>query len=261
MEANEVVGGKRITIRSLSAEKLDYAGVPEILVSKIDSGIEYACFEVSDEGVGITVELGQQVYTLGVTTKSRLRFEHSGEGIGKGLHIVWDSVTANNGAVEFVRNESNGVTFRVFLPAVSEPAGSEVVEVQPRAQAIPCTDMEHGKLLLIEDDEDVREVTCAVLEASNWDVVSVSSAEEALELYGGDFRMLISDIRLGPARLDGHQFVEEVRARGSKIPILLVSGYTQKEVRECLDPDEGIVRFLKKPFTPTQLATAIEEVL
>ncbi|MEE2856503.1 MAG: response regulator [Planctomycetota bacterium] len=256
MEANEVVGGKRVTIRTLSVEKIDHSEIPEGLASKIVSGIQYASFEVIDEGVGITAELGEQVYTLGVTTKSGLRTEHVGERFGKGLHIVWDSVTANNGAVDFVRNESNGVTFRVFLPA-----GSEVVEAQPRAYVIPSVEREHGKVLLIEDDEDVREVTCAVLEASGWDVDSVSSAEEALEWYEDDFRLLISDIRLGPARLDGHQLVEEIRSRGSLIPFLLISGYTQKEVMECVDPHEGIVRFLKKPFTPEELDAAIWEVV
>ncbi len=256
MEANEVVGGKRVTIRSSAAKKWGNSDIPEILASNVDTGIQYACFEVCDEGVGITPELGLQVYTLGVTTKSSSQSEHAGEVSGKGLHIVWDSVTANGGAVEFVRNELNGVTFRVFLPA-----GSEVVEVQPKAHVIPSTDVEPGRLLLIEDDDDVREVTSAVLEESGWDVDSVSSAELALEMYDDDFRLLISDIRLGPGKLDGHQLVEEIRSRGSKIPVLLISGYTQKEVRECDDPEEGIVCFLKKPFTPKHLASAIDKVL
>jgi signal transduction histidine kinase/CheY-like chemotaxis protein len=256
MEANEVVGGKKITIRSLSPEMVDLADTPEELASKIDSGIRYSCFEVIDEGVGITPELGQQVFNLGVTTKGGLRNDYGRDGFGSGLHIVWDMVSANNGAVDFIRNDSMGVKFRVFLPA-----GPEVDEKQPEVIVIPRLQAEKGRVLLIEDDEDVREVTCAVLRESGWVVEPVASAEEALELYEGNFRMVISDIRLGPARLDGHQFVEEVRARESRIPILLVSGYTQKEVRKCDGPDDGIVDFLKKPFLPEDLLSAMEEVL
>jgi len=256
MEANEVGGGKKLTIRTLSEEKVDLSDIPEGLASNIDSGIKYACFEVIDEGVGITQELGQQVFTLGVSTKSGLRSKNVEDGFGSGLHIVWDMVSANNGAVDFIRNDSMGVKFRVFLPA-----GSEVDEKQPEVIVIPRLQAEKGRVLLIEDDEDVREVTCAVLRESGWVVEPVASAEEALELYEGNFRMVISDIRLGPARLDGHQFVEEVRARESRIPILLVSGYTQKEVRMCDGPDDGIVDFLKKPFLPEELLSAMEEVL
>ena len=256
MEANEVGGGKKLTIRTLSEEKVDLSDIPEGLASNIDSGIKYACFEVIDEGIGITSELGQQVFTLGVSTKSGLRSKYVEDGFGSGLHIVWDSVSANNGAVDFVRNDSTGVKFRVFLPA-----GSEVPEKQSDVNVIPRFQAEKGKVLLIEDDEDVREVTCAVLRESGWVVEPVASAEEALELYEDNFRMVISDIRLGPAMLDGHQLVEEVRARGSRIPILLVSGYTQKEVRMCDGPDEGIVGFLKKPFLPEELLSAMEEVL
>ena len=256
MEANEVGGGKKLTIRTLSEEKVDLSDIPEGLASNIDSGIKYACFEVIDEGVGITQELGQQVFTLGVSTKSGLRSKNVEDGFGSGLHIVWDSVSANNGAVDFIRNELVGVTFRVFLPA-----GCNVVEEQPLAHVIPSIPAESGRVLLVEDDADVREVTCAVLEESGWVVEAVASAEEALDLYDGDFRLLISDIRLGPAKLDGHQLADEFRSRGSRIPILLISGYTQKEVRECDDPDEGIVRFLEKPFIPEELISAIGKVL
>jgi len=256
MEANEVGGGKKLTIRTLSEEKVDLSDIPEGLASNIDSGIKYACFEVIDEGIGITSELGQQVFTLGVSTKSGLRSKYVEDGFGSGLHIVWDSVSANNGAVDFIRNELVGVTFRVFLPA-----GCNVVEEQPLAHVIPSIPAESGRVLLVEDDADVREVTCAVLEESGWVVEAVASAEEALDLYDGDFRLLISDIRLGPAKLDGHQLADEFRSRGSRIPILLISGYTQKEVRECDDPDEGIVRFLEKPFIPEELISAIGKVL
>ncbi len=256
MEANDAVGGKRVTIRSLSVGKVDDSSVPEALASKMASGIRYASFEVIDEGVGISPELGQQVYTLGMSTKSSFRSEHMEDGIGKGLHIVWDSVTANNGAVDFVRNESDGVTFRVFLPA-----GSEVLEEQPSVQVIPRFAGENGKILLVEDDEDVREVTCALLKHSRWDVDAVSSAEEALELDEGDYKLVVSDIRLGPSRIDGLQLVDELRSGGSRIPILLISGYTQKEVRECYDPAEGVVLFLEKPFNPVKFLSAIERLL
>ncbi len=256
MEANEVVGGKKITIRSLSQAMVDLSETPEELASKIDSGIKYSCFEVIDEGVGIPPGLGQQVFNLGVTTKGGSRTDYGREGFGSGLHIVWDMVSANNGAVDFIRNDSMGVKFRVFLPA-----GPEVAEKQPDVSVIPRFQVDKGKVLLIEDDEDVREVTCAVLRESGWVVEPMASAEEALELYEDNFRMVISDIRLGPARLDGHQLVEEVRARESRIPILLVSGYTQKEVRKCDRPDDGIVGFLKKPFRPEELISAMDEVL
>ncbi len=210
-------------------------------VAGADQG-DVTWLQVQDDGVGMASEVAESVFLPFFTTKER------GRGTGLGLSTVYGIITQAGGTISLATRPGAGSTFRVELPA----ADPVVAESGPDAR--PSTVGQGASVLYVEDEELVRRVGERALARAGFDVSAASTAAEARRL--ADQRrpdILVTDIVL-PGGVDGITLAEELRARWPALPVLLVSGYSERE-------PPAWAPLMAKPFEPNQLAMAVAGLL
>jgi PAS domain S-box-containing protein len=204
---------------------------------------------VHDDGAGMTREVLDRAFEPFFTTKA------VGRGTGLGLSTVYGFVKQSQGHITIDSAPGAGTTVTLYFPAIDD-AADVPAKVGSDAQAAAL--MHNGlRVLLVEDDDDVRTVAVSFLRSLGCDVVACHSAEAALAELAGDrqFELLFSDIRLG-AGIDGHELAQRVVAEHPHIAVLLCSGFSRYLDR---DTDGAPLRWpvLKKPYDRETLAHAI----
>jgi PAS domain S-box-containing protein len=206
---------------------------------------------VSDDGFGMARESRARLFDPFFTTTRR--------GSGLGLAAVHGLVTRAGGHIEVESDPGEGSTFRVFLPAVTEPAD----EPRPRpATASGATAAPTGETVLVcENDALVREVTVAALAAHGYRVLAAPDAEAALERaedHDGPIDLLLTDLVLPD--MDGRDLAERLTLRRPDAAVLFVSGH-EPERTELQDVRIETVAFLPKPYTAATLLPRIRDLL
>ncbi len=239
-------GGGDLTLATGSREIPDpaAAGVP-----RIEPG-SYARLEVRDTGTGMDEKTLEHLFEPFFTTKGPDR------GTGLGLSTVYGIVRQSGGGIRVRSRPGRGTTFTVYLPLAGEPAAAPPPSRSPaEAGAADAT------VLVVEDEEAVRELAQEILAGEGYTVLTAGSAEEAYricERHRGPIHALLSDVILpGPS---GPEIADELRRRIPGLAVLFMSGYTgdaivRKGVRE---PETSL---LAKPFAADELVTRIREVL
>jgi two-component system cell cycle sensor histidine kinase/response regulator CckA len=179
-----------------------------------------------------------------------------GQGTGLGLSTVYGIVKQSGGYVWVESEPSRGTTFTVCLPQVEVPA-----EVVPPRPSEPRMAAQGRTVLVIEDEDGVRELAARILTDRAHRVLAARSGNEALselDREPGNVDLVLTDVIVPDIGTD--QLAQEVRNRYPRVPILYMSGYPRDEMvqRGLLDRDQP---FLQKPFTGQQLTLAVDEVL
>jgi CheY-like chemotaxis protein len=175
-----------------------------------------------------------------------------GKGTGLGLSTVYGIVQQSGGTIWVYSEPGHGTTFKIYLPAVHEPAeGAEMAVPPPRGGS--------ETVLLCEDEPDLRELTREVLEEFGYRVLEARDGREAIEVakeFGDRIDLLLTDVVM--PRMNGSELAATLtRERG--VRVLYMSGYTETAmVRGANAPGAG---FLQKPFSPFVLARAVREIL
>ncbi|MFN8631411.1 MAG: ATP-binding protein [Chloroflexota bacterium] len=205
-------------------------------------GVDRARMEVQDDGTGIEPAVLDQIFMPFYTTKGR------GEGTGLGLSTVFGIVTQAGGTIEATSRVGEGTTFRVDLPAVDAAA------LERRPAVVAASPTGRGRVLYVEDEDGVRMVGMRALSRAGFRVVAAATAAEARALAGDERPdILVTDIVL-PGGVDGISFADEMRARWPSLPVLLVSGYSERTPPPWAP-------LLPKPFTIDQLVHAVTRQL
>lgn len=203
----------------------------------------YVLLAVRDTGCGMDEATIKRAIEPFFSTKG------IGQGTGLGLSMVHGLVAQLGGSLSIVSMPTQGTTVELWLP-IGELLSERKDRSPSVREALPV-----GTALLVDDEEWVRASTASMLGELGYDVVEVSSAEEALsELRGGLRVSVIVTDHLMPG-MTGTELVEQVRREWSSIPALIVSGYAE---------DEGIALDfprLTKPFRQAELATKLFEIL
>ncbi len=211
---------------------------------------DYVMLAVSDTGSGIPPELVQRVFEPFFTTKER------GKGTGLGLAMVYGFVKQSRGHVALYSEPGQGTTVRIYLPRhhTGVPAAPEPEETEvPSGQ---------GQLvLLVEDDNPVREFARGQLEALRYGVLEATNGPEALALLRErpDIELLFTDVVM-PGGMSGVELAEAALALRPGLPVLYTSGYTETALihNGRLDPH---VLLLGKPYRRAELAHKLREAL
>jgi len=211
----------------------------------------HVMLSVTDTGIGMTREIQQRVFEPFFTTKEQ------GKGTGLGLATVYGIVTQSGGEVHLHSQPNKGTTFRIFFPALATAAES-VQALAETSAAVPRGD---ETVLIVEDDASLRALAARVLEASGYKVLLARNGVEALALcagYEGKIHLVASDVVM--PEMSGRPLVEKLAETRAETKVLFMSGYTDDDVmrRGVLD---GRAAFLQKPFTATQFATKVRDVL
>jgi CheY-like chemotaxis protein len=237
--------GGTLTVRTQNAEVDASAARNHFGIAPGD----YVVFSVADTGVGIDADTQRRVFEPFFTTKDKPR------GVGLGLATVYGIVSQSGGQIFVSSEPGRGALFAVYLPREGAPrAGtlsSDPVALRPGSETI----------LLVEDEEAVRNLTRRLLEAGGYTVLQASSAEQALEVeqrHSGRLDMLLTDVVM--PGLSGPELARALFVSRPQMRVLYVSGYPDEAMASqgILEPDAS---FLQKPFTPEILARKIREIL
>jgi CheY-like chemotaxis protein len=204
---------------------------------------------VSDTGGGIPAEVINRIFEPFFTTKER------GMGTGLGLSTVYGIVKQSNGSVWVYSEPGKGSTFKVYLPCVGGEEGAAAATVVPTA--VPTG---NETILLVEDEQAVRQLARVMLETAGYSVVVATSgqeADEAIERHGAAVDLLVTDVIMPGA--SGPVLHARLAAKQPGLRALFMSGYTDDAVTAHGLP-EGAV-FLQKPFTASGLRTKVREAL
>jgi PAS domain S-box-containing protein len=210
----------------------------------------HVLLEVADTGAGMSPEVLAHVFEPFFTTKP------AGEGTGLGLATVYGIVAQAGGHVTVESQEGKGSRFRVYLPRTTDGLTEPMLARPARGAAGLET------VLLAEDDDAVRKATSQVLESLGYNVIAAQSGTEALALIDKapvPLAILVTDVVM--QGMDGVQLAREVRARRPDTRVLLISGYAPPEAASAAGAQPDRFPLLAKPFTPTQLAQKIREIL
>ncbi len=216
---------------------------------KIPPG-DYVHLSTSDTGMGMSEEVRQKVFDPFFTTKE------AGKGTGLGLASVYGIVKSLNGYILCSSSEGAGSTFSIYLPAL---VGHKLSEDVQSAQ----THQEGGRetILVVDDEEALREITQEALEEFGYTVLHASSGEEALALYakrGREIDLVLLDLNM--PGMGGLKCMRKLLTRDPDIRILIASGYTaQGHVRDVLYA--GAKGFIAKPYKLRELADKVRESL
>ena len=175
-----------------------------------------------------------------------------GDGSGLGLATAYGIVRQSGGAIWAESEPGRGSTFFVYLPS------AEAAEGTPSRRAVPVADGGDETILLVEDDDAVRGMVGKLLRNLGYGVRETRSPLDALALLerGEPIDLLLTDIVM--AEITGDQLAARAAERRPEVRVLLMSGYAEDMVHR---PAAAVARFLAKPFTRAQLATAVRAAL
>ena len=209
----------------------------------------YVLLTVTDTGWGMAPDVRARIFEPFFTNKTE------GQGTGLGLSVVFSIVQQSGGHIDVESRPGVGTKFKIYLPAVREP-------VEGSAQSARSSPVGGSEtVLLVEDEEPVRNITSLLLEALGYRVLEAENGQEALRLFEArraKIDLLMTDVVMPD--LSGREVAEALQAKDPDLRVLFQSGYTDDTVvrRGILHAE---VAFLKKPFTLDVLARKIREVL
>jgi hypothetical protein len=239
-------GGGRLTIETTNVSlDEEYA--------KGHTGVRpgpYVMLAVSDTGSGMDAEAVGKIFDPFYTTKEK------GKGTGLGLSTVYGIVKQHGGNIWVHSEPGRGTTFKVYLPRADEPAASE--EAAPPASVRASREPE--TVLVVEDDDSVRDLVCRMLSGTGYEVLVARSGQEAVVLAkeAKAIHLLLTDVIM--PEMSGRVVAERVAAFHPGVKVLYMSGYTDDVVAHH-GILEGGVTFLQKPFTTHTLANKVREAL
>ena len=214
---------------------------------------DYVVLQVADTGVGMTLEVLNKVFEPFFTTKP------VGEGTGLGLSTVYGIVQQSSGFVAVESEPGIGTSFRIFLPRVGQRGGAASDVAPEPADAGDAG--RRARILLVEDDDGVRQLTARMLRQYGYDILVATDGTEALAMLASGLQgvdAVVTDVVM--PGMSGAELIGQLRARWPDLPVLFLSGYTGDEVKGELKPGSRQA-FLQKPFSSDALAAAVEEML
>jgi two-component system cell cycle sensor histidine kinase/response regulator CckA len=203
---------------------------------------------VEDTGLGMDADTLSRVFEPFFTTKP------AGLGTGLGLATVYGIVTQSGGHVAAHSRPGEGSVFTVYLP-----------QMEGRAEAVPDLTAALGRgghetVLVVEDEETLRQLLAQVLSTLGYAVLAAESGEEALRMAARraePIHLALTDVVL--PGIDGCEMARQLAGEHPETRTLFMSGHNTEElVRHGVDPDS---RLLQKPFTPRELASELRAVL
>ena len=210
----------------------------------------YVVLALSDTGHGMDRLTASRIFEPFFTTKE------PGQGTGLGLSTVYGIVKQSDGYVWVYSEPGRGSTFRVYLPSTSErPTPAEEPEL------IPPASVAGERILVVEDDEAVRQIARRALEEAGYEVLVAESGHDALELVqetGRPVRLALIDMVL--PGMSGPELALEMATRAPGTRVIFTSGYPDGEIRR-----RGLLAaaatFIQKPFTPEALVRTVQQEL
>jgi len=210
---------------------------------------DYVVIEIADTGVGMWADTARRAFEPFFTTKA------AGKGSGLGLSMVYGFARQSGGTAEIESRVGGGTTVKLYLPRSEKTVSRE----PPPTVAHPPMSRK-ASILVVEDQEEVRQLLADSLGEFGHEVRTARTAEEAIEILGHDsgIELLVTDITL-PGGVTGIDLICKARELIPGLKILTISGNTPEESVRASSLDR--CTFLSKPFRPSELNRAVGELL
>ena len=210
----------------------------------------YAMFAVTDTGLGMNQETLAQIFEPFFTTKGK------DKGTGLGLATCYGIVKQHGGNIWVYSEPGHGTTFKIYLPiATGSPKPSR------RKSSMEQSPGGGETVMVIEDDEAVRTLTCAILARCGYRVIESKSAMDAIEQSNrteGPLDLVLTDVIMPDMK--GPEVYHRIHERHPRAKVLYMSGYTDEVIVHKGILNEG-VQFIQKPFTLQSFSNKIKKVL
>ena len=209
----------------------------------------YVRLRVSDTGIGMAPDVADRAFDPFFTTKP------VGQGTGLGLATVFGIVRQADGRAQFYSEPGVGTTFVGLFPA------TDIALNDAHQAAVPATLSSSGEtILLVEDEDAVREVASRILLQAGYDVLVADGGSVALDLaraHSGTIDLLLSDVVM-PGMLGPH-LATALRAERPAVPVLYMSGFAQPVLGQTMRL--GVADLVEKPFTAPILLARVRTAL
>jgi PAS domain S-box-containing protein len=211
----------------------------------------YVSIDVSDTGIGMDDVTKSRIFDPFFTTKEQ------GKGTGLGLSVVYGVIQDHHGFISVESKIGQGTTFHLYLPI---PQEEEKIQDD---QKTGTEGIQGGSetILLIEDEELLREIVQSTLESTGYKVLIATNGQEAVEIYRKqytDIALVLSD--MGLPKLAGIDVYAQLRGINPKIKIIFASGFMSLETKSEL-LKEGAKGFIMKPYSIHEILQMVREVL
>jgi PAS domain S-box-containing protein len=212
---------------------------------------QYVMLAVSDNGCGMAPDVKAKAFDPFFSTKG------VGQGTGLGLSQVYGFVKQSRGHVKIYSEVGEGTTIKIYLPRAH---GIDAVDADGPADAVALGSGTET-VLVVEDDEDVRNYSCETLRELGYKVVEAPNGRAALQMLERhpDIRVLFTDVGL-PGGMNGRQLADEVLKRRPKLRVLFTTGYARNAIVHEGRLDPG-VELITKPFTQAALAAKLRDII
>ena len=200
--------------------------------------------------MGMAAETKAHIFEPFFTTKE------VGKGTGLGLATVYGVVKQSGGFVWVDSALGRGATFEIYLPQ----SGDKATKPDKDATPLPVA-RGHETILVVEDETDVRELTCEFLKVSGFSVLSARNGIEALELltrFSGRIHLVLSDVIM--PKMGGFELIDRLRTVRPDTKVLLMSGYSEYSSGPK-EPSVAHIPILQKPFSRPSLIQKVREAL
>ncbi len=212
---------------------------------------EYICLRLSDTGMGMDEETRLRIFEPFFTTKG------IGMGTGLGLSMVFGIVEGHNGFIDVQSELGKGTAFEVFFPLplqlleLEEPKDTIRKEVPGGSETI----------LLVEDEEMLRELVKVILKAKGYNVLTATDGEEGVETYTQhqkEIQLVVSDF--GLPKLSGFEAFKRIKAINPSVKFIVASGFIEPEMKTVM-LSAGIKDVIQKPYSAEKMLLSIRSIL
>jgi CheY-like chemotaxis protein len=240
--------GGRLTVCTSNTRKAG-PGVDRDPAAAANPG-EQLVIEVEDTGQGIDPALLDRIFDPFFTTKAL------GKGTGLGLAMAHGTIEQHGGAIEVESEPGRGTRFRIHLPTIAPEAIAPIAAGATEGKAAQT-----GTVLLVDDNDMVREMTGQMLEMQGLRVLYAASGEEAVRIAEGQpepIDLLLTDMIM--PGMNGKQVWEHLHRARKNLRVIFTSGYAEGIIGTA-DLRDAPVFFLPKPYTIDQLAARVREAM
>jgi CheY-like chemotaxis protein len=212
---------------------------------------DYVNLIIEDTGTGMDKESLKHIFEPFFTTKE------NGKGTGLGLSVVFGIVRNHEGRIEAYSETGKGTIFKIYMPSILEEADI----ITPQEIKTDKLKGEGELILIVEDEDPVRNLAKTILEDNNYKVLTAATAKEGLELFENNIDkvdLIFSDIMLSD--MNGVELVKEATRQNGDMKYVLSSGYVHNS-EQILSGLEGELNYIQKPYNVYDLLKTINEKL
>lgn len=216
-------------------------------MGKIARDQDYLCLSVADDGTGMTRVIMENIFEPFFTTKP------VNEGTGLGLAMVHGVIASHQGAMQINSIAGKGTRFDLLFPTIGK------VSLEDDDNIEFDTHEGMGFVLVVEDQEDVRDMIRTMLERQGFEVETCNDGQSAFEIlteHPNYFNAVVTDQNM--PNLTGSELIEKISPQYPDIPFIMVSGYSIESIHEKMQEHPSVKAILKKPIDREKLREAIQ---